>query len=181
MMKTIFSFAVLIMVTACGFQPLHRVETPVAPTDRLANGVSQQRAWMLASLEINMVQGDRSSQVLAQLLEDRLAPYRRGWAPMVGQTLPHRLVIRLEEQNRDLDLRKNDTATRAQKMLIAKTSLLRAQQEQPLWRADLRSVNSYNILPSQYTTYVTDQDARQRGLTDIANQIIMRLQMVPLD
>lgn len=72
---------------------------------------------------------------------------------------------------RELALRSDETATRADLDLVAEFTLRRPSAEDVLFRGHGRSINSYNIRTSQFATHVSEQDARERGLRELADDI----------
>ena len=44
-----------------------------------------------------------------------------------------------------------------------------------LYRGESQAINSYNILQSPFATYVSENDARKRGLRVVSEEIRLRL------
>lgn len=145
-----------LMLTACGFQPVY----------------SEQRnasAAALASIEISQI-GDRRGQVLRTLLRTRLSP--KG---PTGRAL-YRLTVKLTESKAELALRKDESATRANLTLTAAFVLERLPPYPPgIARGNSISTNSYNVLDSDYATLSAENDARNRALRTLAEEIRLRV------
>ncbi|MCG8359977.1 MAG: LPS assembly lipoprotein LptE [Kiloniellales bacterium] len=148
----------LIALSGCGFRPLYgrRAETGQSTLDALSR-------IYISPLE------DRTGQQLQNLLSERLNPRGRR-----GNAL-YALQVRLRETTRELALRSDQTATRAELRLTAEFVLRRRADQKRLTGGTSFSANSYNILESQFATQVSEQDARERGLREVSDDIKIRL------
>ena len=146
------------VLAACGFRPLY---APVGEREIAANDDM--------SLIYVRPLPDRTGQQLHNLLLNRLNP--RGQPRNPGYVLN----VRLSESIRELGIRKDETATRANLRLEASFTLRRADTRQVLIKGRGLSVNSYNILQSQYATLTSENDARARGLRELSDFIQARL------
>lgn len=144
-------------LAGCGFQPLYGRARAVTPVGDSLNAVA------IATIQ------DRSGQVLRNLLIDRM---HIGGTPPVA---PYLLSVALRERVIDLGIRKDAVATRGQIRFTASYALTRRVDGASLLSAGARSTASYNILPSEFGTTVTAEDARRRGLEVLANDIVTRL------
>ncbi len=142
------------MISACGFQPLY--------------GQKSTAASVLNDIWIDPIQ-DRDGVALRNELIDRF--YIDGYP----KNPRYVLAITLQDSVRDLDIREDDTTTRAQLIQRAGYTLKNRTTGQIIFKENLRSVNSYNILASQFTTTVTAAEARERGVRDLADKIQNRL------
>jgi LPS-assembly lipoprotein len=148
----------LLTLPGCGFQPLYGQSGPgqASTTDDLAT-------VRVAPLE------DRIGQQFHNMLIDRLNP--RGQSSRPDYTL----YVDLAKTVTEVSIRKDETASRANLILRA-TFILRDQETtEALLRGDLRSINSYNILDSQFPTYVSEADALERGLRELSDDLRVRL------
>lgn len=144
----------LISLSACGFQPLYGVNKyePV--------GVE---AW-LGVTEIGNIP-DREGQALRNLLIDRFYREGRPADPI------YNLTIRpINEQLIDLGITKSANATRGQLRLSTSMYLRDIQSGTLLVTRKLSATTSYNILGSEFATRVTEENARQNALLEIARQ-----------
>lgn len=141
-------------LTGCGFTPLYGNNGPQADAP-------------LDHIYITNIP-DRNGVYLRNLLIDRF--YQSGQPEKIGS--PYQLIVSgLDERISDLDITKTADATRAQLILQATLILKDTESGQTLLKRNLKSITSYNILRSQFTTYVSEQDAREGALTDLARQI----------
>jgi len=150
----------LFVPAACGFQPLYGEQ-------QVATGGLDPVEYLAAIRVAPMP--DRPGQQMHNLLRDRLNPR--------GQPIRPRylLVVELGEARENLGIRVDETATRANLTVIARFALRDAGTGDVLYRSDARSTNSFNILSSQFATDVAENDARERGLREVADSIRTRL------
>ncbi|ACI99932.1 LPS assembly lipoprotein LptE [Rhodospirillum centenum] len=149
-------------LAACGFKPVYG-----------ARSASAVGSGAPASVQLNQVfidpLPDRSGQVLRNKLIDRFYHEGRPSDPA------YRLAIQLAAQEEDLGIRQDATATRARLRLVASYELIDNRTGQPVYRTFSRAIISYNLLEAQYATLVAQQDAYDRGLTQLADEIQTRL------
>jgi LPS-assembly lipoprotein len=148
----------LLASTACGFQPLH------AP----GQGARSTPADHLAAVRIVPLEG-RVGQQLHNLLRDRLNASGQPREPA------YTLRIALRKSTRELGIRKDETATRANLTLSARFELRDLDSRAVLLAGRVVSVNSYDIFDAFYATKVAEDDAVRRGLRQLADDIGLRL------
>ena len=142
-------------LAGCGFRPLH---------SRDAGG----SAARLAEIRIAPI-ADRIGQQLHNLLLDKLTPM--GPPPAARYVLR----VRLSESLQNLAIRKDDVATRANLVMRASFTLVRARDDAALMSASAISANSYNILRQQFATLSAEDDARARAVREISDEIRARI------
>jgi len=145
-------------LSACGFTPLYggTDNQAMSPVDHLA-------AIRISALP------DRTGQQMHNLLRDRLNPIGQPREPA------YTLRLRLSESRRELGIRKDETATRANLNLSVQFTLNSTQTGGLLYSGQVSSVSSYNILTSPYATGFSEADARARALRELADSIRTRL------
>lgn len=154
-----FRAAILVLViglAGCGFRPLYE-----------GRGDGSVRA-MTGSIEVQPI-SDRSGQLLRNHLLDRLNP--RG-APASAR---YSLAVEMNESIRELAIRKDEVATRANMTLTATYRLIRLADGRPVNKATVQSTVSYNILQNDFATISARKDARERGIRDLSEVIEIRL------
>ncbi|HYE00318.1 MAG TPA: LPS assembly lipoprotein LptE [Alphaproteobacteria bacterium] len=149
--------ALALTLGACGFQPMYGA----TGSDTVA--VAQE----LQSIRVATI-ADRSGQVLRNYLLDRLTPRGRPAQPR------YTLEITLAETVTRLSILRDDTALRQQLVMNASYRLLGADGKVVL-SGTSRSLKGYNKPDEQYAVLVTEQDARERVLREIGEDIINRL------
>ena len=163
-MKKLLAFIACVALTSCGFQPMYGTHSSAAH-------INEETGQAFSQIEIGMI-ADREGQFLRNELIDRLnssgtpqnAKYVLGFSPLVVN-------------KRELDLTKSSEATRSQ--IIATTDLklsLKDTNEVVLSRP-LKSISSYNILPSEFATNVTENAARESALKELARQAELQLSL----
>ncbi len=144
------------LLAACGFEPLHAQRGVVAA---------------LPPIRIDPIP-DRPGQILRNYLLDRLAPRGEGG----GQA--YTLSIRLFEPRQVLALRRDDIISRMGYSAVASYELLDAAGKRVVAGSSSYSTD-YEITNSEFATLAAQQNARERVLElvadDIRNQIAVQL------
>ena len=112
---------------------------------------------------------DRAGQQLHNLLFTRLNPKGQPVVPAYA------LHVDLKQRIRKVGIRKDETATRANLILTAAYVLKPVDRDIVVLEGELSSFNSYNILDSQFPTYVSENDALKRGLRELSDDLRIRL------
>ena len=144
----------LASVSGCGFEPIHGQRSLAAPA-------------ALSQVEIELID-NRIGQMLRNELLDRFHP--RG-----GGGTRFSLTISLVETLQNLGIRKDSVATRANLALNARYSVTPLGGGPALTTGALQSVNSYNILTSDFATLSAQADARRRAVRQLADRIQERI------
>jgi LPS-assembly lipoprotein len=146
------------LLGGCGFHPLYARDSETGDST-----VNHLHAIRVAPLR------DRVGQQLHNLLRNRLNPYGQPSAPA------YVLDVSLRETVRELALRTDETATRADLNIVASYTLTRPGASDVLFSGQSQSVNSYNILQSQFATQASENDARERSLRELSDDIRAQL------
>lgn len=151
----------LLTLTACGFRPVYGVnrDTPI--------GVEEQ----LGKVEIANIP-DREGQYLRNALIDRFYRDGRPFDPAYILT-----VSSVQETITDLDITKTSDTTRTQLRLGINYTLTDKTTGQQLFTRQATSVNSYNVLGSEFATRVTEENARENALDDLARQVELQINL----
>ncbi|MFQ6019119.1 MAG: LPS assembly lipoprotein LptE [Kiloniellaceae bacterium] len=150
--------ALALAVAGCGFQPLYGRAGPTGET-----ATTELAAVRIAPL------ADRIGQKMHNLLRDRLNPRGQPRDPA------YLLQVGLTETRKELGIRKDETATRANLILTASFTLREMASNRPLLHGSATSINSYNILDNQFATAVSEDNARTRALRELSDDIRTRL------
>ena len=151
-MRALLLIATLLLA-ACGFTPIY---------GKLGNGDVQKN---LNNIEISSIP-DHQGQQLRNNLIDRF--YHDGRPSNPTYTL---LVEPILESKTDLDLTKNASATRSQLTIATHMRLIDKSNNAILLECPINSSASYDILDSRFTTRVSEDNAEQNALEDMARQI----------
>lgn len=147
----------LLPLAGCGFQPVYGTR---------AGGMAAGAA--LANVQIDPIP-ERNGQVLRNNLIDRFYHDGRPTDPRF------RLAVALSATEEELGIQRDATATRARLRLQANYELIDTGSGQVVYRTFSRSVISYNLVDSQFAVLASRQDAYDRGLTELAEDIRSRL------
>lgn len=155
-MKFLLAASLLITLAACGFSPMYG--SSAGPS-----GVSAPQG--LDHVEIAVIP-DQSGVFIRNILTDHF--YQSGYP-----TSPtHKLTVEnLDESIYNLDITRDSEATRKQIRITASMALQDNATGTAVLRRDMTATTSYNVLGSQFTTRVSENDAREAALADIARQI----------
>lgn len=149
------SFVVLFVfvLAACGFTPMY------------GSGAGGSAAKELEQVDIALIP-DQSGVYLRNILIDHF--YQDGYPVSPAYTLR---VGSLTETKSDLDITVESEATRKQIRVTARVLLVDNATGQTVLTRNVNALTSYNVLGSQFTTRISEADAREAALTDLARQI----------
>ena len=142
--------AALVPLAACGFRPLYGRRDD-----------DQSVAAELAAIRIEPLR-DRVGQQMHNFLRDRLNPNGQPVAPS------YNLRLSLTERLSELGVRRDETATRANLQLTADFFLSQAGQTGALLAGRSTSTTSYDILENPFATTISERNARERALREVA-------------
>lgn len=151
----------LLLTGGCGFRPVYGEHSGVGGVD-----VGTQ----LSLVEIAPIP-DRTGQKLRNQLIDRFYRENRPASPS------HRLNVTLQFTESETGIRKNEIATSAQLAITARYTLLDAGTNRTALQGVARSLVSYNLLNAPFATVASQQNAYDRGLSQIATDIQTRLEL----
>jgi len=151
-MKILAAVLLLFALTACGFQPLygtHSGRKAVAP--------------QLAQVRVGIIP-NASGQQLRNLLLDRLP------APAANQN--YQLAVEMVEGKIGIAIARDATVTRQQLRTTVRASLLDQRTNKIVWKQEIFTTSGYNVLASQFSTLIGEEDARTRNLTDLSERLV---------
>ena len=144
-----------LLLAACGFEPVYGVNR------NTHTGVEEK----LQQIDIGNIP-DREGQFLKNELITRF--YRDG-RPSDPRYALH--VDPVSESLTDLDITKDSDATRGQLRLSTSIQLTDTRTGKAVLERSMVAIASYNILASEFTNRVSEQNARENALRDLARQI----------
>lgn len=109
---------------------------------------------------------DESGVYVRNILIDNF--YRNGYPDKPRYRLD---TSNIRESIRHLDITVDSESTRRQITVHTAISLIDLNDGTAVLKRDLSSLTSYNVLGSQFTTRVSENDAREAALADLARQI----------
>ncbi len=149
------ALALCLLLTACGFQPLH------------GRGPGQVASTQLQQVRLNPI-ADRPGQMLRGLLADRLQPSGASAAR-------YALDVTLDEAIAEVAKRSDATSSYSRLFLTGGMRLTDLQTGKILLSEPVRSEIGYINLEGGYGTLLAQNEARERAVQDLANSISLRL------
>lgn len=153
---TVIALAGALAAGACGFSPLYGEADARVSREELA-------AVRVAPLK------DRSGQLLHRELTKGLNPSGLRPSPRWN------LEIDLKQTVRQLGIRKDETATRANLLLDARFVLRELATGRVALKGRAVSTNSFNILESRFATIASESDALERAAHTLGDNIGKRV------
>lgn len=144
-------------LSACGFRPLYG-----QPKDDASVSAD------LAAVRIEPLR-DRVGQQMHNFLRDRLNPNGQPVSPS------YRLNVQLTESRSELGVRRDETASRANLRINAHFFLRDYSAGTEVFAGRSTSTTSYDILDNPFASTVSEEDARERALREVADDIRTRL------
>ena len=150
----------LMLLTAalggCGFRPLYASRGP--------------HDWDpdLAAIAVSPIR-DRPGQILALALRENLNPSG------VSVTTRWRLEVLLSISRSDLGIQRNATATSSEITANASYVLMDVKTGARIYTSSSRAVGDFNQLNDAYATQVGADDAQDRALQELAEEITLRM------
>ncbi|MEI7608511.1 MAG: LPS assembly lipoprotein LptE [Rhodospirillaceae bacterium] len=146
-----------LLLGACGFRPM-------MGGDRADGSVASR----LATVEIGEIP-DRSGQKMRNLLIDRFYHDRR---PAAAE---YRLEVALEAGEQSLAIEKDASASRAQWTATATYRLVHRPSGKVVLQGSSRAVPGYNVNYYQWGSFVSQQDALDRSIEYVSDEIRTRV------
>jgi LPS-assembly lipoprotein len=144
----------VLMLAACGFRPVYD-----------GNGGTVRAVHSVTIAPIP----DRDGQVLRNALIDRLNPRGQPDSPR------YRLDVHFSESLNRLAVARDDSLVRGQIAINATFSLVALADGSVALTGRSRALNSYNVVDRQLASVVTERDARERALAEVAEDIATKL------
>lgn len=154
-MKNLLPLIAVMILAACGFHPVYGVNKYTA------TGVEEH----LEYIQIGSIP-DREGQFLRNALIDRF--YRDGRPQNPRYMLA---VAPVSESTSNLDITIDSDSTRGQLKISTSFTLVDNQTGEEILARRVQSIASYNILDSEFTNRVSEQNTRENVLNDLARQI----------
>jgi hypothetical protein len=148
--------ALAVTVAGCGFHPLY---APAGPHD-----------WDpdLASISVAPIR-DRPGQILEQALRESLNPGD------MRVTSRWRLLADLTVQRADFGIQRNATATTSEIVVSVTYHLVDLNGNKQVYTNSTRATGDFDQLSDSYATQVAADNARDRALQQVADDILVRL------
>lgn len=156
-LRTIIVSAFVFALASCGFTPLH------GRSERAA------RTHQVESVDI-VTDSSRLGQLLKAEIEDQVNP------GVIRAEKPFVMTITSTETEISLFINPDGTSSRGDMQYNSSYTLTRKRDGKLIDRGDIRRVSSYNIADNaDYATFVSREDARRRGVVELAQDYKLRL------
>ena len=152
------ALALPLLAAGCTFRPLYR------PVGNSTAAPDQQ----LAAIRITPLT-DRLGQLMHNALRNELNPRGQPRNPS------YRLVLSLSETIDEIAIRRDETASRSDIILVATFQLLREGSDEELLRASSRVTDSFDDLAAAFATEAAEDAARERNVRRLAKQVRLQL------
>jgi hypothetical protein len=161
---------VTLFLSSCGFTPLYAeqyqrsLSADLSSVEVTATGSSAN-----ASLQTNQITR-RYGEMLEAEIEDK------AYAQGVKSAKQYRLIITFTEADAGLFVKPDGTASRGNLTYSSSYQLLRLKDQQVIAQGSIQRISSYNTsLTADYAAYVSIEDARRRGIIELAEDYKLRL------
>lgn len=156
--KTLAGIFIALGLSACGFEPLYGTAGE--------GGASHPTEVLLGQVKVETIR-NREGQILHNYLLDRLNP--RG----VPGNPDYFLSSQISSSTTSLGVKRDDTTTRAS-VRVEVDFVLRSKNGKSI-NFSARRVSGYSETESEYASLVAEQDAIDRSLREIANDVRLRV------
>ena len=161
-----YIFILLLMLAACGFEPLY-VERQQDDTWYFGGNFDTSISQEMAKVKIQPI-SDRFGQILRNDLIDLISPKGQPEEPK------YRLYVRLAKKSEtNQALRSDITATR--KMVRYKVAYYMMEGTEKVLEGDSLAFTSYDILANPYSTTIAKKKGDEEAARIVANDISLRL------
>ncbi len=158
-MKNFAVLSFLLVLGACGFQPLHGYA--------FVKGENNFAGFQ--NIEISNIP-DSEGQYLRNALIDKF--YREGWPVQPEYVL---VVAPITETKRALDITIQSDTTREQLRLDTSVALTIKESGSVLMQRNLYALSSFNVLENEFATRISENSSRENALDDLARQIELQI------
>ena len=166
------SVAFLLFTSGCGFHPVYGTATGLSENSPIRAGVqvSTTASGTISTSNNTSVDNSYSTTMARQFtnnLEDML---NSGVSPI------YRLEVALVQSSVGIGVARDGTASRYNLVLSSNYKLIRIADGKQVDSGTISNVTSYNNPNNQYfSTYISEQDARKRGIKELAELYRHRL------
>ena len=151
-MTRFLSLALILMLPACGLQPLYGTRSVVAS---------------LRSVELAPIEG-KAGYLVRSALEQRLGKPDGGAAK-------YRLQVELDDQINGFGVRRDDSVTRERRVLRARYRLIETDGGTTVLDATAGSDSGIDVVSSEYAVVAAEETALERLSEIVSDQIVARV------
>ena len=151
-MKRFLPFALMLMLPACGLQPLYGSRSVVNS---------------LQAVELAPIEG-KAGYLVRAALEERLGK-------PAGGVARYRLEVELDDQINGFGVRRDDSVTRERRILRARYRLIETDGGTTVVDATAGSDSGIDVVSSEYAVVAAEETALERLSGIISDQIVARV------
>lgn len=167
----LFPIACCLAVVACGFQPVYGTSSALCAHAPLLAGIVVSATDGESPLSASgSVAPTSASRQFRENLEDLLAPASN------GKPSEYKLDISLNQVTTAIGISRDGTASRYNLTINSSYKLSRISDNKTIDSGSVSNVTGYNNPSNAYfSTYISEQDARKRGVAELAELYRQRL------
>ena len=156
-LKLCLTCSLLVVLSACGFKPLYGTNSDVGRAQEHLETISVEHS------------NTKLGVMVRNNLLDRLSP---GGAP---DNPRYQLTMKLIERTSGVGVRIDASVTRLNYLLTTEYSLIDNETQEAVFQSSSRSQIAYDVVKSQFSTLIAEQDAKKRAARDVSEDITLRL------
>jgi LPS-assembly lipoprotein len=149
-------FVLALALAGCGYHPLYGERASSASTAELG------------SVYVGPIP-NRDGQILRNYLVEQLNQNAQPGNPT------HALTVNLQIQSTGIALSRDNTTSRTSITAVANFTLVDTSTNKPVLTSLARATTSYDVLQSDYATLVSREDAVNRTLREVSDEMRLRL------
>ncbi len=153
-----FTIVALFLLASCGFEPVYgtrgKTSSVLLPGD----------------IKVMPITGGHEEQLLQIALEDALNPIGASTTQASWQ-----LVVTLEKTQTPIAIEPDGTISRYNLNLAAHLQLSPAGAAEAAYTDHVRRISSYNVSESDFSSFIAQRDATERGIKELAQDVRLRL------
>lgn len=155
-----FVLSIIFLLSACGFEPLYGTQ-------------KDGDAGILYQVDVDPVivnnAGGRAGQVLHSALEDRFSP--AGPRP----DAPYGLQVSIGKSLVPVVIEPDGNVLRYNVLLNAHFRLYVKSVGKEVFAGSTSRISSYNVSDSDFSSFIAERDATERGLRELAEELRLRI------
>jgi len=170
------SIALLLLLSACGFQPIHGKNSATSPASPLRAGievVAKDGESNSPSAISGSAAPDKIARQFRENLEDLVTPVSQ------KKSSEYKLDVTISQNVTAVGISKDGTASRYNLQLVSDYTLTRLSDDKKIDSGRISTITSYNNPSNQYfSSYMSEKDARKRGAMELAQLYRQRLSVI---
>lgn len=166
--------ALMLSIAACAFQPVYGTSSAISANAPLRAGVIISATDGGSSASENSSEApNKISRDFKEKLEDLLNPITR------RKSAEYRLSVSINQTTSAIGISRDGTASRYNLNTMSNYSLSRISDDTVIDTGTISNITSFNNPSNQYfSTYISEQDARKRGVAELAALYRQRLSVL---